>query len=390
MSEWMNRLRRFDEDWNGLPHKLLTIALMLAGIFLLLYSFAYVAPFALAALFASMIEPVVRFLSKLCGDKKIARNIVSGVFVLLLATVVIVVLFLLLGRIFEEIKTLAIVLPDWIRAVSSAVTAWMEGLDVEWLTFDETTEQMLLRILADLTSMVTSLASRLASTVARVAWQAAGFLPQGILFVVLTLMGTFYMSADKARIFGFVRSLLPEKYRQRSNLLRAGMLRAVFGQLRAAMIMLGITFAELSIGFLLMGMDYAILLALLIAILDALPVIGAGLFLIPMAIYGVVIGNVTLAVGGFLMYLMTIVFRQLVEPRVIGRHLGLHPLATMMAMYAGLKAMGFLGLLLGPLMLLLCKIALTTPIEPAETLNIPPRRLVLSLPGKLRRKKSKQ
>ena len=109
----------------------------------------------------------------------------------------------------------------------------------------------------------------------------------------------------------------------------------------------------------------AVLLALFIAVLDALPVIGAGLFLIPMMLYGIIVGDAGMAVGFGLIYLMTIVVRQLLEPRLIGRQLGLYPLATMMAMYAGLQAMGFLGMLLGPLMLLLCKVALTADVNKA-------------------------
>lgn len=376
MTRWLERFRAFNADWNDLPRRLLWIVVLIGCLFLVLLAFPYVAPFVLAMLFAWILDPAIRFLTSRLGDNKLVRGIISGVFVLLLATLVIVFLFILVGRVFEEFKGLVIAMPGWITSASGNVIAWVEGLDLDWPILENGVEQAFVQLLSEATAMLTSLASRAASLVARGALRAASLLPESILFVVLTLMGTFYMCADKERIFGYLRSLLPDKYKARTNLFRASILRAVLGQIRAALIMLLVTFLELSAGFLLMGMDYAILLALVIALLDALPVIGAGLFLIPMALYGIIVGNTMLAVGAGLIYLTTIIVRQLLEPRIIGRQLGLYPLATMMAMYAGLKAMGFLGMLLGPLMLLLCKVALTadtgeSPAPPARKLLFP-------------------
>lgn len=359
MSRLLDRLRTINAEWNDLPHRLMWFVALFLGLYALLWAFAYVAPFALAALLAWMIEPAVRFVSGFFPGKRLARNIASAVLVVLVTVLVIVLLFALIGRVFEEVKALAIALPGWVGTATTDIIAWFDGLELDWAFFEKGLEETVMRLVADAASMLTSLASRMASTAARYAWRAVGFLPQGILFVVLMLMGTFYMSADRERIFSFLRGLLPEKYQKKSNLFRASFLRAILGQLRAGVIMLLVTFGELSAGFLLMGLDYAILFALVIAVLDALPVIGAGLFLLPMCAVGIVIGNATLAVGAGLMYLTTIVVRQLLEPRIIGRQLGLYPLATMMAMYGGLRAMGVFGMLLGPLMLLLCKVALT-------------------------------
>lgn len=381
MSRFFEKLKVINAEWNDLPRRLLWIVILIGCLFLVLLAFPYVAPFAIAALFAWMIDPLVKRIAGWLGGSKTSRNLISGLLVAILAGAVIVSLLLLITKVFDEVRALILVLPGWISQASTDVIAWIEGLDLEWDILQSSVEEALLRLLTDLTSMLTTFASRAASTVARGAWQAVSLLPQGVLFVVLTLMGTFYMSADKQRIFGFLGKYLPEKYLKRSDLFRASILRAILGQIRSALIMLVVTFAELSIGFTIMGLDYAILFALFIAVLDALPVIGAGLFLIPMLIYGIVASNVTLAVGAGVLYLTTIIVRQLLEPRIIGRQLGLYPLATMMAMYAGLKVMGFLGMLLGPLMLLLCKVALTAdneendgPVERKPLLRIPKRK----------------
>lgn len=366
MNRLMDTLKKFNAEWNDLPRRLLLIIVLIGSLLFALLIFPFIAPFVLAALFAWMIEPLVRLATRRFGDRRAIRAIVSALLVLLLAGLVFFLLGSLFGRLLREAVELAKELPGWVNSLSAEVSRWIENLDFDWLANSSGIEEMLTRLFADMASMLTSFATRMASSVARVAWQVAGFLPQGILFVVLTLIGTFYISADKSSIFAFIRSLLPEKHRQRSNAFRVSILRAIFSQVRATIIMMLINFVILYVGLLLMGVDYAVLLALIIDIVDALPILGMGLFLIPMFGYGVFTGNALLAIGSAMIYLITIVMRQIVGPKIIGKQLGLHPLPTMMAMYAGLAAMGFLGMIIGPMMLLLCKVALTAQpvIEP--------------------------
>jgi len=319
----------------------------------------YVAPFVVAALFAWMIEPLMRFVTRRLGDRKIIRIFAAAFFVLTLAAGILFLLFVFFSRIGTEISTLARVLPGWVRSVSSEATGWIESLSLDWTMIDTGVEEALRSVLREATALLTSLASRMAATVARIALQTASLLPQGVLFVILALLGTFYMCADRHRVIGYFQRSLPERLRHKLSEFRASALRAILSQFRAAMIMLCISFGVMSAGFLLMGFEYAILFAVIIALIDALPVLGSGLFLIPMFLYGLVTQDATLAIGSPLIYLIMIAARNFVEPRVIGRSLGLHPLATMMALYAGLVTRGFIGMLLGPTFLLLCKIALS-------------------------------
>ena len=96
---------------------------------------------------------------------------------------------------------------------------------------------------------------------------------------------------------------------------------------------------------------YGLLIGLGIGVADALPVLGAGLFLIPWSIAAFVAGNAGTGVLAACLYVGTVVIRQVLEPRIVGHNLGLYPLATMAAMYAGYRLLGFLGLLAGPVLL---------------------------------------
>jgi predicted PurR-regulated permease PerM len=130
---------------------------------------------------------------------------------------------------------------------------------------------------------------------------------------------------------------------------------------------------------------YWLLIGFLIGLADALPVLGAGLFLIPWSIVGFVMGNTTTGIGMALLYLAVVVVRQIAEPRIVGKSLGLYPLATMMAMFAGLQITGnVLGLLLGPILLNLLKVVLRADSEA----DVPPAAPRLKLTFKRRVKEA--
>ena len=125
--------------------------------------------------------------------------------------------------------------------------------------------------------------------------------------------------------------------------------------------MMALIAVELSVGFVILRRALFGAVGAVHRIMDALPIIGAGLFLIPMSAFGFISGDIGLGVGVAVLYILTIVTRQVVEPRVVSVQLGLYPLVTMAAMYAGLRVMGFLGMLVGPVLVLILKAALSQP-----------------------------
>ena len=111
------------------------------------------------------------------------------------------------------------------------------------------------------------------------------------------------------------------------------------------------SFAELSIGFLLMRIPYAVGFALLVAVIDIMPILGTGLVLIPWAIIAAILGNYSMALGVALLYVIMLVVRNIVEPKLVGQQMGLHPLATLVSMFVGLQLFGIFGLFGFPIIL---------------------------------------
>jgi len=119
--------------------------------------------------------------------------------------------------------------------------------------------------------------------------------------------------------------------------------------------MAGFTFGELLLAFLLLKLDYAILLALLTAVIDALPVLGAGALLLPWAAVELLTGNYPLGVGLVITYGAVTLIRQCIQAKLLGDQLGLHPVASLIAVYIGYRAMGVWGMILFPMLFITVK-----------------------------------
>jgi predicted PurR-regulated permease PerM len=116
-----------------------------------------------------------------------------------------------------------------------------------------------------------------------------------------------------------------------------------------------ITFVELFIILSILRVNYALPIAAIIAVLDILPVIGTGGIVIPWAIVELILKNYFLGVGLFILYFVVLVVRHIIEPRIVGRQIGLHPIITITAMYAGLRLFSVAGLLMGPVVAITVK-----------------------------------
>lgn len=375
-------LRTLNEQSNDLLRKggvILCVLLCFAALLLL---FPYIAPFVVALVLATIIEPLIRFLSNEAHRIRIPRKLAALLCTILLIAILTLLIILMSSRIIIEVKALATRLPAAVSELVARGNAWLDQA-FAWLeTFEFFGEEPMLVLrnyLMQMGRVATESAGPLANVLARSVLSTAFSLPQVLLFIVLTLLGTYYLSSDRERIWRYFRKLLPFRTRGLLNTMKSGMIRAIFGQIRAQVFLTMMMFIELLIGFSVMRIHYALILAFIISLLDALPVVGSGLFLLPWAGYGFLTGDLFLGFGMLLLYGITIVMRQLIEPRVVGAQLGVYPLATMMSMYAGFVMFGFLGMLLGPITFMLCRVTVhavcgTPPEEGSDLGPSVPRR----------------
>jgi sporulation integral membrane protein YtvI len=372
MEDFLKRVHNWNLKLNDIPRRLTLIALVLGICFVVVKLLPLCWPFVLALLFAMLMEPLVRRFRHLFAKMRIGNR---------LATIMgMVIVFGLLGwgiravagRLLQELVQLAKLLSmssTW-QSLSNQITGWINNLNTQYadiLPVDLTP------IINDVMTEVKNILMPLANQILRGALTTAKSVPAIILSVVLTIMGTYYLSSDRERIFAYFHRTFPAEMVRKSVLLKRDIFKALFGQIRAQLLVSLMITIVVMLGLVLQQEPYWLLVGFLIGLADALPVLGAGLFLIPWSVVGFVMGNTTTGIGMALLYLAVVVVRQIAEPRIVGKSLGLYPLATMMAMFAGLQITGnVLGLLLGPILLNLLKVVLRADSQ-AEVPPVSPR-----------------
>ena len=139
--------------------------------------------------------------------------------------------------------------------------------------------------------------------------------------------------------------------------------------LRSYVLIMFITFVEQAVGLTILGVEYSLLIAMAIAVFDILPVVGSGTIMLPWAVISLVTGDTRRGVGLLVLYVIITVIRQIIEPRIVGEHVGLHPMLTLMCMFVGLRVFGGLGLLGLPI---LCAVLVgLEPCSPIGTFPCP-------------------
>lgn len=176
-------------------------------------------------------------------------------------------------------------------------------------------------------------------------------IPGFLIMTIIVVISTFFCMIDYNKIVDFFISCIP-KGKDHDVLKFVRYFRnTVFIYLKSYSLIFILTYSELTIGFTILRIPYAPVIALLVAIFDILPILGVGGILLPWFVILLVMKNIPMAIGMLVLYLVIIFVRNIVEPKLVGEQIGLHPLATLIFMYLGLKFMGIIGMFIFPVTL---------------------------------------
>ena len=205
------------------------------------------------------------------------------------------------------------------------------------------------RLSGVISDAVSSFFSSLLSEVGELLKRAVLAVPDVFLFLLVTLIATLYFSFDLERINAAVLSHLPKRFGEGLVRFKDGFLHSTLGYLRSYLILMGITFALVTLGLVILRVEYALALALLIALLDALPILGVGTVLVPWSLLSFMTGDATRGVGLLVLFGVNAVLRQFLEPKIVGDTLGIPPIVSLILLYISYRLFGLAGLLLLPL-----------------------------------------
>ena len=356
--------------WRGIGW-LLTVG---CGILLAAVLWKPCLPFAAGLLFACAVQkPYRRTLSWiaqiLCrhnGIKKPQDNIQAGwrysaAILLVLfwivvggAAVLVIGYFILsaFGQLFSWIGDNGTVIGGWISRMIEGilqVIAYLpvpQGIPGENLR--SAAADSAVKVLPDL---IGGLLSGISAKVSAAVSAVVTALPGLLLFLAVFLIASVYMTVSYDAILAVLRRVLPQRWCTAAAHIKAACGGTVRSILRAYLILAAVTYVLLLTGLFLIGVEHVFVAALVGTLIDILPVFGVGTLLIPWAIISFFMGNPGRGVGLVVLYLVICFVRQALEPRLIGKSAGIHPLAVLFAMYTGGMLLGFAGMIAAPFFL---------------------------------------
>ena len=336
MSKWLNK-------------RIFTTVIVIAVLVVIsVYILPISIPLIIALLTAIFLEPLVTFVqNRLKWQRKTSVITVFIFFVLAVSGILYWTVTQLIGRIIQFTK----MVPEY---ANSLTEMWNEVQSV----FLRSTEDMPVEVVS---SIETELASFLEGirdwfltivnydTVTNLLTGIPTFLVSFIVFLIALFLFMLELLNLKELLFKRLKESTAEKVR----FMAARLNHVIFGFLKAQFLVSVLIFIVTLIGLLIIIPEYALPMSLFIWLIDFIPILGSIIVLAPWFIYQFIIGNVVLGTQLAILALILLVIRRTVEPKVMGTHIGLSPLATLIAMYIGLQFFGVLGFFIGPLIVIL-------------------------------------
>lgn len=327
-----------------------SIVLFLIYVFLR-YVIYWIMPFILGFIIAFMLQPLIRTLVKATHlPNKLCAAII---FILFYATIGACVAYLCFKG-YGFAKDFILRLPDlYQNQFEPSLTAAFASLETTlgdvhpdiWATIQE--------LLANFNETLSSILSSASKGFLNILTNFAGSVPNGVVSFFFTILSSFFFSFDYRKITSFLMRQLSEDGRHMVLSIKSYITGSASSMLIAYMKLMMLTFIELSVGLSILKVDNAIIIAFLISLFDLLPVFGTGGIMIPWIIYVFFVKQTKLAVGLLIVYLIITLVRNIVEPKIVGKQLGMHPLLMLLCMYLGVRLFGFLGLFLMPMLLII-------------------------------------
>lgn len=322
----------------------------LIGFFAVKYAVPILMPFLIGLLFAIIVRKIAKV--PVTKSDKIPDKIIYLMTLLLFYVILIGVVAFAGSKIVGVAVTFFNQLPRIyiadIQPAMNNIINNLTGIFPELETFFQTSYQ-------SINQTILNFVERISNTVLSSLTGFAGAITNTLVKTVFTVISSFIFTLELHRIEGFLKRQMGDRTLAiyENILFTTG--NTAFRFIRAYVIIITVTFIELSIAFKLMDFNNPFILAILIALFDVLPVVGTGTVMIPWALYTLIMGDFGMALKLIITYLIITVVRQAIEPKVVGDQIGLHPILVIMGLYVGGRLFGFAGMFLLPLTVVVLK-----------------------------------
>ncbi|MBR2787063.1 MAG: sporulation integral membrane protein YtvI [Clostridia bacterium] len=332
------------------------LILFILGMFLIYIGFKisiFYIPFLIAFALSVLIEPLIKF----CMKKLKMRRKVSAILIFA------VILSIIIGLIVLGLITLVSETSNFLSNINYYFERISEGSQslISRFNFDKIKmSDELTTILKNSTGDFIQTASSWVKDILTKLLNTLTSLPEAGLYIVITILALYFMCTDKIYMLDQMEHHLPEKWVKNLSKHLKALIRALGCYLKAQLKLVLISFVISTVGlyiFSITGMNvkYPLMSAIGIAIVDALPIFGSGTVMVPWAVWSGFNGDARLGISILVLWIIMCVTRQIVEPKIVSGQIGIHPIFTLIAMYTGFRFLGFIGLFIGPILLIVLK-----------------------------------
>lgn len=333
--------------------RVLNIALVIIGVYIGAKMAVFYMPFLVAFVISLMIEPGIKYLMK---KTKISRRMSSIIIFVLVFSIIIGSVTWGIVSLISESTTLLQTLNLYIDKAYTQIQETIGKISISRASISndvtnlmqDASKEVLFKISTWITRFLTKLMSVITS------------IPTIAIYVVITILSVYFVCTDRIYILDFMEHHMPRKWVQKIGVHIREITIKLGGYLKAEAILILVSFIISLVGlyifkFVGMNVKYPLLIALGIGFVDALPILGSGSVMAPWAVMEALNGDIQLGIAIIVLWIIMSIVRQFLEPKIVSGKIGIHPIFTLIAMYTGFRVIGVMGMLVGPIVLIILK-----------------------------------
>lgn len=343
-------------DYKNFFIKLLGLIAIIVTVFLILSLGVYFLPFLIAILIAMMLKRPIEYLTKKMKiNNKLAVIIMVCIFYGIIGFGCVWVCF----KLIKEAGNIINILPGTFNLISDSFknnfNKIKNAYDILPDSIANRTYDIGMSMLSKASIIVNNMFGSIIDFIKKI--------PAIAIYTCVTILATYFIAVDKENMSKRLRDNLPIKwYDNISNIINKSV-GSLAQYIKAQLTLAGFTFIGSVIAFLIISQKYPFTIALIMGLLDILPIVGIGAAFLPWAIYCGVTGNIQKAITLLVVYIILITIRQMLEPKIVSNSIGTKPIFTLFSMFLGFKIFGFLGMIFGPIIAIILKDVLNIVLE---------------------------
>lgn len=347
--------------WTKVTKRIIMLVLSIIAIYLAFKLAVFYMPFLIAFIVSLLIEPLIRFVNKRTSFTRKT----SAILVLIIVSVLIIGLLAWgITVLIQESSKLLQNLNVYIETGYNQIQKIIQNIDFEKLKIPEEVTNVVQNSLWDFIGTVSNWVKNFLTSMMNFLTE----IPTIAIYIGISFVAIYFISTDKLYILDQLEHHLPKEWVKRIGKHMRELITSLGAYLKAEATLILISFIISLIGlyilkFIGLNIAYPLLAALGIGFVDALPILGSGTVMIPWAVISAINGDIKLAIGILIIWIIMSIVKQFAQPRIVSHHIGIHPIFTLIAMYTGFKLIGVLGMFIGPIILIILKNIFSTMID---------------------------